>query len=231
MDKRNPGLHQLLQDVYATTDDELFCDGAATLMVRAAARPLSDAEMQQQYPQLQHHFRFCPACAAEFDILRDLMQAMESGELKPPATIPPTPDADQPTLWQQTRDAIMAIFPSFQPALATQVRHGGDTLAFDPVEVPLGGGTVIFTFDVAVAEDEPTQRNLFCTITVTGERLVERLEGTPIWLQTGIDGPAIQEQTVNELGDVSFSYISPGQYALRMELMGQAYVITQINVP
>ena len=87
------------------------------------------------------------------------------------------------------------------------------------------------TLDVATSERDPNLRDLFCTVSTDDERLQATFEGSPVWLQTGDREATVLERTLNELGDVPFSRLLPGRYALRLLLDKDEYVVTDIVLP
>jgi hypothetical protein len=227
MHEEQDSLARLVQDVFATRDDEIQCEEAGILIARCADALLSDDESRRQYPALWHHFRFCPDCAQEYRMVLDLAQLEAAGQLERPAHIPPLPDGGGPALWARAKDALTALFPGFPPTLVEAVTRG-DAWGFEPVEVTLAQGELQIAFDVAPNERDADLRDLFCTVSAADP---ESLEGAPVWLQLGDEGPAVREKALDELGDVAFARLSPGRYALRLHLAGREYVVTGIVLP
>lgn len=78
--KQDPLTH-LVEDVFATRDNEIQCDEAQILMARCADALLNEEASRQQYPALWHHFRFCPDCAEEYQMVMHLAQLEVDGQL------------------------------------------------------------------------------------------------------------------------------------------------------
>jgi hypothetical protein len=57
------------------------------------------------------------------------------------------------------------------------------------------------------------------------------LEGSPVWLQVGGEGPTIQEESLDELGRAELDRVEPGAYTLRLYLGGQHFAVTDFQVP
>ncbi len=157
----------------------------------------------------------------------ELARLEAAGQLERPAHIPPLPDGGGPVTWKRAKDALTALFPGFPPALVEAVTRGDDW-GIEPAKVTLAQGELQVTFDVATNERDAGLRDLFCTVSVAGQ---EALEGAPVWLQLGDEGPAVREKALDELGDVFFARLRPGRYALRLHLAGREYIVTGIVLP
>jgi hypothetical protein len=217
----------LVRDIFATRDDEIQCKEAGTLIVRCADALLSDEQARRQYPALWHHFRFCPDCAQEYRMVIELARLEAAGQLERPAHIPPLPDGGGPTVWKWATDALTALFPGFPLALVEDGARSKDW-DFEPVEVTLAQGELQIALDTATNELNAGLCDLFCTVSTAAQ---ETLEGAPVWLQLGDEGPAVREEALDELGDVSFARLQPGRYTLRLHLAGREYVVTGIVLP
>lgn len=95
----------------------------------------------------------------------------------------------------------------------------------------LAEGEIRVSFDVAANEEDTGLRDLFCTVSADDEALRAAFEGSSVWLQVEDDGPILQEKALDELGDVAFSRLSPGRYALRLYLNKREYVVTGVILP
>jgi hypothetical protein len=230
MSEEQDNLERLAQDIFATQSNEIQCEAAATLIARCAAALLADEEAQRQYPQLWRHFRFCSNCAEEYAMALELARLEAAGQWEQPDDAPPLPGGGSTPVWSWARDAIMGLFPGFTPEVAAAVRRGQDW-GFEPVEVNFDRDNLQFEFDVAVSEADNHLRNLFCTISTPDEALKAHFEGASVWLQADDEGPAVQEQMLDELGDVTFSHLPPGRYALRLHLARREYGVTGILLP
>jgi hypothetical protein len=144
--------------------------------------------------------------------------------------IPPPPDEARPALWTRAPDAVVATFPGF-PALTTSPLTRAVDLTLESVDVLLAQGQVQISLSVAIDERDGDLRDLFCTVSSIDEPLQAAFEGSSVWLQIGDEGPAMLEKALNELGDVTFSRLSPGRYALRLLLAGREYVVMDIVLP
>lgn len=231
------GLFRLINDIYMSQEDDIGfgCDAAAATMERCAESLLSDEESQAQYPKLWRHFHFCEDCRDEYQMLMDIAQLEAAGGLIEPKSIPPIP-TEQPTsfaLWfQDAKEAIIAIFTGFPRQPATMRRSRNQSFEpVEPAEIELDEGNLILTFDVTANSKEPDLRELFCFVEKEDEALQETLEFAPVWLQQGPGGPVIQEQALNDKGNVTFSFLSPGPYTFRLYLAGQEYVVEKLVLP
>jgi hypothetical protein len=228
MNEEEKRLTKMLEDVFATQESEIYCDAASTQMIQSAQMQLSDEKSQQRFPELWHHFRVCSDCQEEYRMMHDMIHLEETGQLEYPQVIPPVPDRQHSPRWS-LQDAISRIFPGFPPSLASALARGED-LGVEPAEIALED-QVRLELDVGIHETNQDLRDLFGNVLTDNERLEARLEGTPIWLQLEADGPIIQEEALDEFGDFSFTGIAPGQYALRLQITGKMFIVSDINVP
>lgn len=223
-------LTHLVQDIFATRDDEIQCTQARTQMTRAAQALLSDDDARREYPAMWYHFRFCQDCAEEYKMLRELMALETTGQLDYPLDVPPSPDGGKKTIWSLTKEAITAFFPGFAPTLAEALTRGQE-LGVEPAVIELAHGRLTVMVDVGQHETDPALRNLFINATTLDDRLQTNLDGSLIWLQLGDLGPAIQEQVLDSFGDVAFRNVSPGQYTIRLQVAGEEYGILGVDIP
>lgn len=237
----NNGLIRLAHDIYTVRHDEISYDEAAVLMERCADELLSDEESKAHFPQLWRYFKYSPDCYQEYQMLMDLARIEAAGELKVPETIPPMPTekARGITEWfEGAKEAIGTLFSGFsgftiQPA--AQYRTGSMGLTYEAIEVELDEGHLLITFDVKPNKSDPQLRDLHCYVETEEETeentIEEMLEFAPVWLQQAANGAVVQEQALNELGDVTFCLVSPGDYTFRLYLAGQEYVVENVVVP
>ena len=228
MDKKTKAVHELVAEIYATQPVELFCDHTAVLMARAADSGLSEADLQKLYPELWQHFRVCPNCTAEYQMVMELAHA----DLLEPTNVPPIPELTSASapFWGRVKEFVQTSFPGFQPDLSLAIQRGQDSLQIEPVTLPLTPDMEL-SFDVTTHETDGSQRDLFCTLLLTTDEGVEQYEGSPLWLQQVESGFILQEQLVDTLGDAMFSSIEPGSYNLLLFLGQQQYLITDVIVP
>jgi hypothetical protein len=244
-DKQKPipkgdAITHLVRDIFMTQDDEIQCEQAQIQIVRSlkGAALSSDKASRQQYPLLWHHFRFCPHCARDYKMFRELTRAAAAGMLEYPTFVPPRPDQARPPIWGLAKDAIKALFQGFSPTMSLALQRGA-SLGVEPTEVLLNDGEVSVSFDVEVDENDPTLRDLFCTVeseeeandTRTEKALEENLEGSLVWLQLGDEGPVVHEQALDLFGEVTFSAVQPGRYMWRLNLAGQVYAVLGLELP
>ncbi len=229
MNEKMRAVHELVAEIYATQPVELFCDQASVLIARAADSRLTDAELQKLYPDLWQHFNVCPNCTAVYDLTMELAR---TDELPSPEQIPPLPTrASAPnSFWQWFKESITTQFPGFQPAVSLAIQRGLDSLQMEPVSVDLGGDFEI-SFDVTQHEADTSRRDLLCTLFVAGDSPIEQFEGCAVWLQQDDNNLILQEQTLDNLGDVMFTNIEPGKYNLLLHLAKQKYLITDVMLP
>ena len=228
-EKETNPLRKLLDDVQATTVNELQCDQAEILMAQSTHDGLSEEASKRQYPLLWQHFQFCPDCAEEYQMLVALTEMERSGELQRPLQIPPIPDGRKTSLLNKIKETLTQQFPGFQPAVAIAVQRGGGSLEMEPVEVGLDDDYAIL-FDLTSDEEDAAYRHLYGTLLVENDELLTACEGNPVWLQL-MDGKVIQEKSINELGDFVFSHINPGNYQIRLGFSSHEFIITDISVP
>jgi len=220
---------RLLDDIFATSYNELQCDMADTLMAKSTHDGLSDEESQRQYPLLWQHFQFCPDCAEEYRMLVTLTHLEMTGQLQKPSRIPPIPGVTKPSLIKQIKEIIAKQFPGFQPALTLAIERGSGSLDMEPVEIELDMNYAV-QFDLTPDEENTIYRHLYCTLLAEDDALVATNEGCSVWLQVS-DGGIVQEGAIDELGDFAFFHIKPDDYLIGLSLSGQEYVISNISVP
>jgi predicted anti-sigma-YlaC factor YlaD len=68
-----------LQTLAQTQDEEISCTECFELVSVFVDLELAGEAPQVKLPQLQQHLTHCPACRAEYEILRDLRQLEEEG--------------------------------------------------------------------------------------------------------------------------------------------------------
>lgn len=228
MSKRMGNPRKLVEDIFSTRDDEMQCDEAGVQIARSADAGLSDKDSKKQYPALWQHFRFCPDCWAEYQMVKDLARLTAEGRLEQPSHIPPMPGEVYPPA---RVDRSIIPFPGFSPMVAATVARGTISIA-EPIEIPMNTEGRCITLDVSVSEQDPHLRDLFCTVVEADPVQAERLEGSPVWLHKDHhDGAVIHEKTLNELGDVSFMDLPQGTYALRLHIGEQTHIIEDITLP
>lgn len=228
------GLFRLINDIYMSQEDDIGfgCDAAAASMERCAEGLLSDEGSRAQYPKLWRHFHFCQDCADEYQMLMDIALLEAAGGLIKAKSLPPIPTEQRTgfsSWFQDAKEAISALFTGFTMQPATVRRS--TTLMVEPVEIELDEGNLILTFDVTANSKETQLRDMHCFVETEDEALEEILEFAPVWLQKGPDGPVIQEQALNDTGDVTFSFLSPGHYTFRLYLAKQEYVVENLVLP
>lgn len=231
---QNNGLARLVQNIEAVRDDDLWYDEAMWLMQRCADELLSDDASQAQYPQLWQFFRLNPECYEEYQMLMDLARLEAAGGLIQPVTIPPMPSQKPSGIgswFNDTKEAMTALFSGFSRQVAMAHRSLSTTLKFEPVEVELDDGALLITFDVEVNATDQQRRNLHCWVETEEEAVEAQFEASPVWLQQGYSQLIVQEQALNELGDVTFSLVSSGEYTFRLYLAGQEYVVEKLVLP
>jgi hypothetical protein len=119
MVNKQRGPQRLVQDIFATGDDEIQCDEAHSLIAACLDAALSDEQSQQQHPALWRHFRFCSDCTEEYRILMEVAAAERAGQLDRIVHVPPLPDGGKPPLWNRAKETIRASWPGLTPRLAT----------------------------------------------------------------------------------------------------------------
>lgn len=230
MNSEEQRLINMLQDVFATQENEIQCEAASTQMIQSAQAQLSDEVSQQRFPQLWQHFRVCSDCQREYRMMQDMIHLEETGQLEYPQSVPPVPTRNQSPRWS-LKDVISRIFPGFSPTLAPDPTRSnavtsGEELNFEPVEISLDD-QLSLEFSVDVSSTDSQLRNLYGIVDKDGETF----EGSPVWLHEGNDGPVVQETALDMFGDFSLMSITPGQYALRLKIERKTYVVLNIALP
>ena len=82
MKEEEKRLIKMLQDVFATEEDEIQCDAASIQMIQSAEAQLSDEASQKRFPELWRHFRVCSDCRREYRMLNDMIHLEETGQLE-----------------------------------------------------------------------------------------------------------------------------------------------------
>lgn len=228
----NRGVFRLVHDIYAVQDDDIACDEAAIQMDRSTEELLSDEQSRLQFPLLWRHFRLCQDCMEEYQMLIEIARLEAAGGLKKPDKIPPRPREVQPLFdWSHLKDAITALFSGFTMPLQPAAVLRNTALTFEPVELELDDGNLIMTFDLVSNSTDSQLWDLHCWVESEEEAVEEMFEFAPVWLQRGAEGPVVQEQALNELGDVIFSFLSPDHYTFGLYLAGQEYIVHNLVLP
>ncbi len=231
MNNKYETLLRLVSDIYAVQDDDIQCEMAATLIMQSSEGLLSDEVSRKQYPSLWRHFDVCADCAREYQILVSLNRLETNNQLRQPEQIPPIPGREYSLTWAKIKEAIIKTFPTFTstPDLVPQRSEG--RLGLEPITIELESKKVYIDLLVDGNATIPKNYDLICTIETLDDADGILLEGTPVQLQRGLDETLIQEQTLDELGELAFINLAPGSYTLRFTLNRQEYVVTQIELP
>ena len=218
---------RLVNDTFATNESEIQCDEAVFQMAKAASLDINQAGMQQQFSSLLLHLQFCSNCEGEFDLLQELAQSTQSDKATP---TPSVPNNGRFPILQLAKEALKLQFPGFAPVLG-QALTRGEELGFEPTAVSLPNSSITLEFDVGVSEESHEQRDLFITLFHEEVAHQDLGEGSVLWLHQDINGPVIQEQSFDELGDLSFTNLPPGTYFLQLQIQSQHVTISAINLP
>jgi hypothetical protein len=70
-----------LRNIYETQDEEISCTECFDLVSRFVELEVSGQDAAAQMPQVKQHLNQCPACHAEYEILRDLRRLEDEGEM------------------------------------------------------------------------------------------------------------------------------------------------------
>lgn len=236
MNEYTDRLRRLKADINSTSDFEVYCSRVGILIARCTQALLTNDESHRQYPEMWQHFRFCADCAAEYGMAMDVARMEQSEPFAEIKCMPPRPDAGSPFVWRQAKDAILALFPGFSPALGAALTRSGavasDLDLAEPVGVTLGEGQGLrIEFELAVNEQNRKLRDLFCILWTDDDEIRNALEAAPVWLKAGDQGSAVRKGAWDDLGEVSFSAIQPGEYSLHLQVAGQEYDVLGIRVP
>ena len=230
----NNDLLRLVVDIYAQRDDDIFYDEAVVLMERCAEELLSDEQSKAQFPQLWRYFDFYPDGYREYEMLMDMARLEAAGGLKVPESIPAMPTEQTKGIgswFEGAKQTIGTLFSGFRMQSATRQRTRSMAQIYQPVEIELDEGNLLVTFDVVANPTNPQRRDLHCYVETEEEMLEDILEFAPVWLQQAGSGLVVQEQALNEMGDATFSFVSPGDYTFGLYLATQEYVVENVVVP
>lgn len=220
----------LVTAIFDTTPNEIQCDIASDIMSRSAEQRLSSEESQAQFPTLWQHFRMCPDCYREYQMLVELIRLEDTDQLVEPTTIPTVPVGQNLSWLTRLEDALTTVFAGFQSATAApNVR--GETLGVEPVQLTVGDGRIALAFDVERSEQDPQQRDFFCLVEVLTDEDTSLLEAAPVWLQLGDDGPVLYEATLDELGETVFVNLPPARYTFWLRIGQQRYGVKDLIIP
>lgn len=228
MDETERGLRRLIEDIFATEQDEISCDRALVHMAQSLDMGLDETASRRRFPTLWHHFHVCLDCAAEYGMLLGLTQAESEQALPPTIPIPPRPGSSRPTRWAFNHNAITALFSgfNFSPAAARFRGEGAEGTS-----APIKLGTLVIQLEVVPNEEQPGSYDFFCTVTTDDNSRAPLLMGTSVWLQQGEEGPTLQEQRLDEFGETHFVAVLSGRYTLRLQVAGQTYGLRQVDIP
>lgn len=221
---------RLIEDIYATRDDEIQCTEAAHLIARSSDALLTDEEVRQRYPQLWHHLGLCPNCAEEYRAVMALARAEAEGRLPETEQIPPPPAEGESKMGYGAKDTIIRLFSGFSPLTAAALTRGEEPIA-EPTTIEFPADDISITLDVAPASSHPQRRDLYCTVTAERESLTEELEGAPIWLQISTDQSVVAEKVLDTFGDALFENLVPAVYDLRLFFAERELRISHIEIP
>ena len=226
MSTESNGADQLIRDIFSTSEAEIQCDEAIYHLARAAAQQLDETAFATQFGALKQHLAFCTNCREEFALLQELAQE-EAGQAITAPYAPPLPENGRFPVWERAKNLLNIQFPGFAPLLGTALSRG-EELGFEPTAVSLPETSFTLELDVGISEMDASERELFITLLADN---AEAIEGSSLWLHRDINGPVIQEQALNALGDVTFTQLQPGTYALRLFLADRHYAISAIQLP
>jgi hypothetical protein len=127
MDPKGDRARRLVEDIFATRDDEIQCADARTLMASCAVELLADEQARQRYPALATHFRFCSNCAEDYRALMTVARQEAAGGVSIPAA-PARPTASESNwvaglgfLWRrlaETGRIVVRVFGEAPPGSA-----------------------------------------------------------------------------------------------------------------
>lgn len=223
-------VRRLLADVFATSIGEQQCDEVSAPLVLCAEALLDDQQAAQQYPVLFRHFRFCPDCRTEYDLLVQLVQMQKQRQVARPRTIPAMPVLPTIVAEAGSQRLFNILFPGFVPAVAGASVRGDQSFNFLPVTVSLGDHDEYqIKFDVIPSSTQPTLRTLFCTIASNAPSLFAT--DAHGWLEVGDNPIRQQEQPLSDTGEIVFDELAPNRYHLHLHWLDQEYVINAIEIP
>ena len=70
-----------LQNIHNTQDEELSCSECFDIVSHFVEVELSGKDAAAKMPQVKQHLDQCPACRAEYEVLRDLQRLENNAEL------------------------------------------------------------------------------------------------------------------------------------------------------
>ncbi|MEZ4622825.1 MAG: hypothetical protein R2867_46015 [Caldilineaceae bacterium] len=224
----NARLGMLVADIQKTAHHEIYCDEAATQMILCANQQLTTTDAQARFPALFHHLDLCPDCAAEYELLLALQLPTQIDEADRPLEIPPLPAQFRPKTDTVLEKLIRIVFPGFLPA-ATAGALRGNQAGFVPVVVSLGEERPTLELRIQSSPDDRELRTLACTLQ-SPTSMPSSFATATIALETS-DGDLLDEQQIDNDGELFFDELVPEHYALRLHLAGQTYLIESIEIP
>lgn len=219
-------LARLARDVRDTAEVELSAEEAQTQILLAAEAGLPEEQARRQFPDLWQYFRFHPDAREAYDILVETLALEASGGIVRPRSIPPAPDAV--SLWAQLTDAITRLFPAAGQSPGVPALARGDELRAAVVELDDGYRLAV---RLSISDVDPQQRRLDLTVSAEEPAAAAMLEGSPIWLQMGNDGPTLREALLDDAAYVALDRVAPGNYTVRLLLGGRHFAVTDVVVP
>lgn len=238
--KRNHSMQdgpaKLLKDIYATKD-EIFCDDVSDLIIRCADALYSDREARELYPQLFQHFRFCPDCAAEYQINMELARLEAQGQLERPAVMPPlppppplSPAEKELGLLEQVQTLFTYVFSDFVASSAMPARgavRGSTAHALGTITSQ--DGQMQIRLQREKSRSLPGFYTLVCILTLSSTEPTPQVDQVTVQLEQADSGEVIDSKKLDNKGTAQFREVEPGMYQLRLLIGEQTHLIQQID--
>jgi hypothetical protein len=212
---------RLVEAVFAARLDDIQCDEAQVLIALSTAEAMPESESRQEYPALWRHLAVCADCAGEYAMTLMLAQLEAAGNLAVPAGVPARPAPNRSTAPEFFGSFAPVIFSASgaaagQPARGELAMTAAQELALIPERLNLW-------LDLLPHEGTAGLHDLLCTVAAVDPEEQPLWEGSPAALF--LDQVPVLEKVVDDLGDVAFPGLKPGDYTLRLTLAGQPYWI------
>lgn len=232
---------RLLRDIFDTHDKVLMEDDMLLhQLIEATQTPLSDAELEEKFPDLWNHFRFDEEAMEAYRMVVELVEAEHSGALAKPAVMPPMPSLQRSTtatidtlvdkieqVKSDFQNAVELLFTGFTPATVGALR--GKILVEGPVAVEAPDGQFAIEFDLAESARDKKLRLLTCMFEPSNVEIENSLEGIAVELIAATTD-AIEQTALIEDGEVVFDELPLFQYSLRFTVNNQVFLVTDINL-
>ena len=225
-------MKRLLQDIASTNPDELSEEEANEKMLRCVEKNFNDEQIRQRFPDLWHYFAVNPTARDEFDLLKDIAHADQTGELSLPAHIPPPPTISavpKSSLWEQVRDTLNEVFGGFSTEFSMASATRGDQNERGELQPTELHASVIFSQKYQIIFALLPKRETSFTLKIAVKAMQDReIEYMPVRLKR--DEYTILENELNITGVIICDHLPPGVYTFEMISEQHTYRVNNIKL-